>query len=456
MTAAASTVAWTCPFCALLCDEYGLDDAAGRPALRGSTCPRAQAALDAHGAAPGAVPGASPRVNGSDATWDEALQAAAERLGHWRQPLFAGLGTDVAGARAAYRLVERTGGICDPAGGAALVHGLRALQDRGQYTATLAEVRARADLVVCIGTTLVERYPEVFRRLGLDTTPSPCQALVFLDIEPPPGLPVRVPVQQAVGTGDLADDLQQLAGLVNGQHVRAPAPALQALANQLLGARYAVIVWEPGVLPPHGALIAEAIQRIVATLNRRTRAATLALGGNDGAASVNQVFTWLSGLPVRTRHGAAGLEHDPLRFDAQRLLADRAVDGLVWISSFDPRSLPPAEAAGLPRIILAPPAALAALASGVAAPAEGDVFLPVATPGLNSAGHLFRTDGIVVVPLEAVRDDGLRSVAQVLSAIDARLGSPSSAASGGPPEGSVRMLPATGTASSSHSVGARP
>lgn len=415
-TVAAPPVAWTCPFCALLCDEFVLEDAAGQASLKGSECPRAKAGLAAQDAASGSA--ASPRVDGIEVAWDEAIAAAAARLSGWRQPLFGGLGTDIAGARAAFRLVQRTGAICDPAGGAALMHVLRALQDRGQYTTTLGEVRSRADVIVCVGTPAIERHPEFFRRVGLGAPESPCRALVFLDAPMPSALPPQAPAQSATGTGDLADDLQQLAGLVNRQRVRDPAPALQALADQLLTARYAVLVWEPGALPPHGALIAEALQRIVATLNRRTRAGTIALGGDDGAATVNQVFTWLSGLPVRTRNGATGLEHDPLRFDTRRLLVDRAVDGLVWISSFDPRRGPPAEAAGLPRIVLAPPAAWNALRE---APPTEDVFLPVATPGLNAAGHLFRSDGIVVVPLEAVRNDNLRGVADVLSAIAAHL-----------------------------------
>jgi formylmethanofuran dehydrogenase subunit B len=420
--AAAPSVAWTCPFCALLCDEFGLEADAARPVLHGSGCPRALAALDAHAR----VPSAAPRVDGVESAWDDALTVAAQRLAAWRQPLFAGLGTDIAGARAAYRLAQRNGAICDTAGGAALMHGLRALQDRGQYTATFAEVRTRADVIVCVGTPGIERHPEFFRRIGLDTPQSPCRSLVFLDAAAPSGVSVHPPVEVTTGTGDLAGDLQQLAALVGRQHVREPAPALQALADRLLGARYAVVVWEPGTLPPHGALIAEALQRLVASLNRRTRAATLALGGDDGAASVNQVFAWLSGLPVRTRNGPAGLEHDPLRFDARRLLEDRSVDGLVWISSFDPRRGPPAEAAALPRIVLAPPAAMQAQEAAANGPAS-EVFLPVATPGLNAAGHLFRTDGIVVVPLEAARDDGLRSVADVLAAIDARIAASPSA-----------------------------
>jgi formylmethanofuran dehydrogenase subunit B len=50
------------------------------------------------------------------------------------------------------------------------------------------------------------------------------------------------------------------------------------------------------------------------------------------------------------------------------------------------------------------------------------VFLPVATPGLNAPGHLFRADGIVLVPLEAVRADGLPGVDALLAKLLARLG----------------------------------
>ena len=409
--------AWTCPFCPLLCDEFALDTTPPVPALRGSECPRALAALQQH-ARPATAPSAS--IDGVPAATADAIAEAARRLASWRQPLFGGLGTDVAGARALYRLAARTGAICDHAEGAALMVGVRALQDRGQFTTTLAELRARADLVVCLHTTVVERFPEFFRRCELDAPDGPRPALVFLGVPAPPGLPAGLEARTVAAQGDAFADLQQLAALVALQHVERPRPELAALAAQLREARYAVLVWEPATLPAHGALWAEALQRLVATLNRHTRAATFALGGGDGAASVNQVFTWLSGLPLRSRAGPDGLEHEPLRFDAARLLADRAVDGLLWISSFEPSRLPPPSADGLPRIVLASPAMAEGLRARPTASAE--IFIPVATPGLNAAGHLFRTDGIVVVPLAAARDDALAGVAQVLARLDAAIG----------------------------------
>ena len=407
--------AWTCPFCPLLCDEFALDLSAAVPALRGSDCPRALAALEQHARAP-AAPAAA--VDGVPASVDEAVAVAARRLATWRQPLFGGLGTDVSGARALYRLAVRTGAICDHADGAALMVGVRLQQDRGQFTTTLAEVRARADLVVCMNTTAVARFPEFFNRCELDGPGGPRPALVFFGAPGPPGLPGGLEARTVAMQDEPFAGLQQLAALVALEHVAQPRPELVALAAQLRAARYAVLVWEPASLPPHAALWAEMLQRLVAALNRHTRAATLALGGGDGASSVNQVFTWLSGLPLRTRAGPDGLEHEPLRFDAARLLADGAVDGLLWISSFDSSRLPPATR--LPCIVLGPPAMAERLRAQ--SPAWEHIFIPVATPGLNAPGHLFRTDGLVVVPLAAARDDGLAGVAEVLARLGERVG----------------------------------
>jgi len=380
---------WTCPFCPLLCDSFGIEAGpAGTPLkLVGSDCPRARQGLSWFDAA-GRT--AQPQVGGRDGDLDTAIAAAASLLAASRQPLFGGLGTDVAGARALFALACETGAICDPAQGTALMQGLRALQDRGGFSTTLAEVRTRADLIVCVTEEPAAHYPEFFRRCGAGERED-------LAIET---LPLH---------GDLFDTVSLLAALVAGRvqagAARVPA-GLSALAARLKAARYAVLVYESARLPAQGALIIEAIQRIVATLNRSTRAASLALGGGDGASTVNQVFAWLSGLPLRSRAGPLGLEHEPLCFDAGRLLADGAVDALLWVSSYGPEPAPPSTKA--PCIVLGHPAMR--LPEGSA----DSVFIPVSTPGIGSAGHLFRTDGSVMLPLRPVYEDNLPSVAGVV------------------------------------------
>jgi formylmethanofuran dehydrogenase subunit B len=396
---------WTCPFCSLLCDGYRVE-LAGELRLQGTDCPRAQAGLSHFGAAPTSTP---PRIRGEVADEASAIATAAQWLRRSRLPLFGGLATDVAGARALYRLAAQCGAISDHAAGRSLFHGLRAQQDRGVFYTTLAEARNRADLIVCLGTSPTEHYPEFFRRCGVGEDLVAQRHVVFVDAAPDATLQglTGVSSEAIAAQGDLFDTLAVLNALVAGRVVVGADPALATLAERLRGARYAVIVWEAAQLSTHGALVAEGLQQLVATLNRHTRAASFSLGGSDGAYSANQVATWMSGLPLRTHAGRAGLEHDPLRFDAQRLLDDGAVDLLLWTSSFGPAPVVPPTS--LPRVVLGHPA--------MALPAGEVVFIPVSTPGIGSAGHLFRTDGGVVLPLRPLYEDTLPDVATVVERI---------------------------------------
>jgi formylmethanofuran dehydrogenase subunit B len=45
------------------------------------------------------------------------------------------------------------------------------------------------------------------------------------------------------------------------------------------------------------------------------------------------------------------------------------------------------------------------------------VFIPVATPGLHHAGHLFRTDSVVAIGVRKLAESTLPSAAQALQMI---------------------------------------
>ncbi len=393
--------------------------AGGALALGDVDCPRAQAALATFNAVPAQ---ASPQLNGKDCSLETAIDAAARVLAASRQPLFSGLGTDVAGARALYRLACDTGAICDAAQGTSLMQGVRTLQDHGGFSTTLAEVRTRADLMVFIGGLHRITAPRLLLRCGVGDDIVATRHVVVLGgsatdiatLADMPGITAEaLPLQ-----GDLFETISLLGALVAGRPLREPHPGLAALAARLHAASYAVLIGATSALPAHGALIIEGLQRTVAELNRQSRAAMLWLGGGDGAGTVNQVFTWLSGLPLRSRAGPSGLEHDPLRFDARRLLVDGAVDSLLWIAGFDAGQAIPETP--LARIVLGHPALRFPSRSSGA----GTVFIPISTPGIGSAGHLFRTDGSVLMPLFPVYQDTLPAAAEVLGRITHALKAP--------------------------------
>ncbi|RZF27831.1 formylmethanofuran dehydrogenase [Paraburkholderia sp. UYCP14C] len=427
--AAALTRDWICPFCPLLCDDLVAachDD--GTLDVPDTECSRLANAL-AHYRATDAQCGCV--VDGNEVDLDAALASAARLLANARRPLFGGLATDVAGARALYPLAAACGAILDHLHGDALTPATLALQDRGSLFTTLSEVRARADLLVFFGCQPSRRYPRFFTRALAGTELA--RELVFIGCEADPAAAGLA--QTRVGTlladADPYDTLALWSALAEGRDAAAlshgadAATALASLQDRIAKAHYTVVVYEPAALPsPHAALLIEALNRIVKAANRKTRAACLPLGGDDGALTANQTVTWLSGLPLRTRvsmparvTGSAPLDHDPYRYRTARLLAEREVDALLWIASFAPQAWPASLDPALPLIVLGHPA----LAEAARARGANTVFVPVATPGIDSGGHLFRVDGTVVMPLTAARGAALEPVASIAAKLNERL-----------------------------------
>src|SRR5271170_4342233 len=103
-------------------------------------------------------------IAGEPAALDAAVAEAAQLLAASRHPLIAGLGTDVAGARAAIALARRTGAVIDHMNSEALFRDLDVMRSSGVMLTTPLEVRVRADTLLLAGPELGE-MPELPQRL---------------------------------------------------------------------------------------------------------------------------------------------------------------------------------------------------------------------------------------------------------------------------------------------------
>ena len=75
--------------------------------------------------------GAAASIDGAPASLDDAAAAAARLLARSSQPLIAGLGADIDGARAAIALAERVGGVIEHMHSAALLRDLNSMRETG-------------------------------------------------------------------------------------------------------------------------------------------------------------------------------------------------------------------------------------------------------------------------------------------------------------------------------------
>jgi len=404
-----------CPFCSLACDDLTVAiGSEGRVSLIGPDCRRAGRGFEEAGG-PEDVPAT---VDGRVVPDDEAIARAAALIAASAAPVIAGLGADVEGVRAALTLADRSGAAVDHLRSDSLLRLLLPLIDRGGVQTTLSEARNRADCVVVIGPDPSRIAPRLFERVlpadGLFLPPGAPRQIIFLGGTPGHALAPHLAAETIdAPASHLAEVVGALRRLALGGTLPTPAIAgvgrdvLARLAARLREARYGVAVFAPGLIAgPEPDLAVAAVLALVQDLNRDTRWAALPVAGPDGAVGALQAMVWQTGLPLRSRLLATGPIFDPHRFETARLLASAEADLMVWISAFAPE--PPPETA-VPVIALTHPLTVL--------PRPPAVAIPVGVPGVDHGGALFRTDGVVALPIRPLRRSPRRSPAAVLNAI---------------------------------------
>ena len=409
-----------CPFCGLGCDDLEIDVDANGVRVAANGCPISKPAFAA--AARDVDP---PTIAGRPASLADAIARAAEILRCAATPFIGGLGTDVAGMRAALALAERLGATLDHANGTGMQRNTKVLQDSGWITTTLSEVKNRADLIVFLGGDVSTRFPRFHERLIASRDPLFSETpripdVVFLGGNAPSSLrngarPAQVvPCEQEA----LGEVINALHALVRGQALQARSVAgievetLRDIATRLKTARYGVVVWAATQLDfDHADLTVYAVAALIKELNRKTRCAGLPLGGSDGDITVNQVAAWQTGYPLPVGFARGFPVYDPHRYASDRVLATRAADALLWISAF--HAAPRLPTVAVPTIVLA--------RAGATVEPSPEVHIPVATPGVDHAGEIFRCDSVVALPLRRLRTTPLPSAAQVLGGIEQQL-----------------------------------
>ena len=293
-------------------------------------------------------------IDGAPAELDTAAATAARLLDASRQLLVAGLGADVAGARAAIVLAQHIGAVIDHMNADALLRDLDVWREAGVMLTTPSETSLRADTLLLVGpgATNVSSALPLHGAAGAGGDSGRMDRRIFW----------LCPGRQADAAGGItiagleARDLPVLVATlrarVNGRPAGAsavPMPVLDGVADSLKAARFGVAVWSAAELD---ALTIEMLCGLVADLNATTRFSGLPLAPGDNAIGVLQVCGWMTGFPPRTGFGRSCPDHDPWQYRAARLVDSGEADCVLWISAY--RAAVPEWSGDSPTIALAP------------------------------------------------------------------------------------------------------
>jgi formylmethanofuran dehydrogenase subunit B len=427
MTALTSTATQThsdiaCTVCGCLCDDLELDVAGGRILQARGACTLAEPWLfGLNDARP-----ATAAIAGAEAKYEAALKRAAAILRDSGNPLIFGLSrSSTPGQRAAVYLAERLAGNIDTT--ASICHGpsIMAIQQVGESTSSLGEVRQRSDLVIFWGANPQESHPRHFERYSveptsellprgrqdrtvvvIDTKPTATSAVadLFVQVRPERDFEVICLLRQLLRGND-ASPLERTA-IATGVSL----PVLHDLAAWMKACRYGAVFFGLGLARRGlGHQTVAALLRLVAELNDHTRFIARRLRLPGDVAGADSVLCWQTGFPFAVNFARGYPRYNPGEFSASELLTSGDVDACLLVGSESVSLLPTAARARLeqiPTIVLDYP--------HIDPPWTPSVRFTTAVYGIHAPGTAYRMDE-TPIPLRGVLASEYPTDAQVLT-----------------------------------------
>ena len=354
-------------------------------------------------------------IAGEAVTLDAAIAEAAKLVAASHQPLIAGLGTDVAGARAAISLAQRVGGAIDHMHSESLLRHLDVVRSSGVMATTPTETDVHADTLLLAGPLPhAGLFQQIVLGSGRRTGRGRPRRIFWL-------CPGNSAARALGGKNDTQiigrapRDLPALLAALRARIADRPiakaavsARLLDRVSRELKASRFGVAIWSVASID---ALAIEMLCGMVNDLNAMTRFSTLPLLSADNAFGTLQVCGWTTGVPMRTGFGRLYPHHDPWLFDSGRLAEAGETDCVIWISAYRAEAPPWREV----------PPTIALMADGAGFRVPPRVHITVGTPAVDHAAVHYVPSAGTLAALAASQPSQTISVADAIWRIAAAL-----------------------------------
>lgn len=415
-----------CTFCGCVCDDMELTVENNRITKAKNACVLGKAWFLNHHIddRPDAT------IEGRPVSYEEAIEYAANILLNARNPVTYGLSdTTCEAQRVAVAITDWIGGTVDTT--TSVCHGPSgmAFQGVGEVTATLGEIKNRADCVIFWGGNPAESHPRHFTRYSLTPkgqfvpngrkdryavlidvrkTKSAKAVDEFIQIKPRCDFEL-IWAMRAIAKGvDVGPEIEQKTGV--------PLAQLQALVDRMKAAKFGVILFGMGLTMTRGKhMNTEAVLSLARDLNKYTRWTAKPMRGHGNVTGADNVVSWSTGYPFGVNLSRGYPRFNPGEYTTSDLLLRGEADAAMIIAS-DPMSNFCQQARDhfvrIPTIVLDPKLSESAKVATVA--------FTTATYGINVAGTAYRMDDVPIY-LRPAFQSKYRSDYEILKAIETRI-----------------------------------
>jgi len=350
------------------------------------------------------------RLAGEPASLDTAIHHARNILSNSHAPLIFGLSrSSTPGQREAVLLAEQLGATVDTT--ASVCHGpsIMAIQQVGESTSSLGEVKNRSDVIIFWGANPVESHPRHFERYSADATgmftPDGRQGRTVVVIDTrPTATSEQADIFLQIGKESDFELITALRQVVAGDKIHAPAAGLavtqiEELAQLMMSCNYGAVFFGLGLARTGiGHANVEVLLRLVAEVNAHARFTARRLRLPGDVAGADSVLCWLTGYPFAVNFARGYPRYNPGEYTANEVLERGETDCCVLVGGESIGEFSPAARAHLdqiPVILLDYPHATPPFAPAV--------HIVTAVYGVHAAGTAYRMDEIPV-PLRQIAE----------------------------------------------------
>ncbi len=391
-----------CPFCSCLCDDLVATVQGDKIVSVAGACDRARPWFV------GKRPAGPPvcQADGRPAELSEAIERAANLLAAARYPLVYGLSRATCEAqRIAVEIAQLLEGVLDvPTNRGSL----EAIQSVGEVSCTFGEIRNRADLVVVWNSDLATSHPRfverfVRREQSLRTSRGH---------QPANSSPRVVAIETAIGPssapfadervilrdGSDFDAATTLRAVLKGISLDATdvekrtgiaLDVWHRLADSMRQARYGVVVMAASSDDSAAVRTREALAALVRDLNEHTRFAVVELPSAPNSIGAANVASWRIGDPPSIDFWRGDPTSNVAELTADKILASHEIDAVLVICDDLVGRM-----GGIAERALASVPSVAIDWRQTTTTSAARIAIPVALPGVESGGTMFRGDGV--------------------------------------------------------------
>lgn len=416
----------TCTFCGCVCDDMILTVEDNHITQAKNACVLGKAWFAEHTIEerPFAL------VDGQPCDTDEAVEAAAQILAQARFPIVYGLSdTTCEAQRQAVAIADLIGANIDTT--TSVCHGPTgiAFQGVGESTATLGEIKNRADLVIYWGGNPAESHPRHFTRYAVTPkgmfvpngrkdrtvvlvdvrrTPSARAADIFLQVKPGSDFELLWALRALVKGRSVSPTIEEETGI--------SLDALHDLVERMKNCRYGVLFFGMGLTMTRGRHFnAAALLALATDLNEYTHFVAKPVRGHGNVTGADNVVTWQTGFPFAVNFSRGYPRFNPGEFTTVDLLGRGEADAALIIASDPASNFPQAAIEHMRRI---PVIALDPKPTYTTSLAR--VAFTTSTYGINTAGTVYRMDDVPIT-LRPAFPSPYPNDEQILTAIKKRL-----------------------------------